>query len=363
MDQLLSSLGKRVFLMNNVHETTPVVFESRWALSYLCGPLTRTQIQSLMKDRKSQAPAAPKTAPPAGGTRPVLPPGIPQYFMPASSNDPSYHPRLFAAASIRFSDKSLDSDYLRDVSYLVPIDADANPVNWEKAYLVDTTPDDLEAAPAEAATFADLPSAGVVAKNYGKWQKDFANWLVGGEQLTLLRSPTSGEVSEPGEAEAKFRIRISQALRESRDAQVEDIRAKYASKFQTLQDRLLRVQQAEAREKEQSQGQWLGAAATIGASVFGVLFGGGRRSTTEKAVAAAGKAIGSMSRARKESGDVGRAEDTVQAVNEHIKALETEVQEQVDQIPSTAETFETIDLKAKKAGITLKLVALAWSPE
>ena len=70
-----------------------------------------------------------------------------------------------------------------------------------------------------------------------------------------------------------------------------------------------------------------------------------------------------MSRARKVSGDVGRAEDTVEAVNEHIKALEAEVQEQVDQIPSTAETFETIDLKAKKAGITLKLVALAWSPE
>ena len=363
MDQLLSSLGKRVFLMNNVHETTPVVFESRWALSYLCGPLTRTQIQLLMKDRKSQAPAAPKTAPPAVGTRPVLPPEIPQYFMPAASNDPSYHPRLFASASIRFSDKSLDSDYLRDVSYLVPIDDDANPVNWEKAYLVDTSPDDLEAAPADAGSFAGLPAAGGVAKNYGKWQKDFANWLVGVEQLTLLRSPISGEVSEPGEAEDKFRIRIGQALRESRDAQVEAIRDKYASKFHTLQDRLLRAQQAEAREKEQSQGQWLGAAATIGVSVFGVLFGGGRRSTTEKAVAAAGKAIGSMSRARKESGDVGRAEDTVEAVGEHIKALEAEVQEQVDQIPATGESFETIEFKAKKAGITLKLVALAWSPE
>lgn len=363
MDQLLSSLGKRVFLMNNVHETTPVVFESRWALSYLCGPLTRTQIQLLMKDRKSEAPAAPKAAPPAGGTRPVLPPEIPQYFMPAASNDPSYHPRLFAAASIRFSDKSLESDYLRDVSYLVPIDDDANPVNWERAYLVDTTPDDLEAAPAEAGTFADLPAAAGAAKNFTKWQKDFANWLAGAEQLSLLRSPTSGEVSEPGEPEAKFRIRIGQALRESRDAQVEAIRGKYASKFQTLQDRLLRAQQAEAREKEQSQGQWLGTAAMIGASVFGVLFGGGRRSTTEKAVAAAGKAIGTMSRARKESGDVSRAEETVEAVNEQIKALEAEVQAQVDQIPSTGETFETIDLKAKKAGITLKLVALVWSPE
>ena len=363
LDQLLSSLGKRMFLMNNVHENGPVVFESRWAMSYLCGPLTRAQINLLMKDRQPAPPAAAPGNTPAGGSRPVLPPEIPQYFMPVSAHDPSYRPRLFAAASIRFSDKSLESDYLRDVSYLVPIDDDANPVNWEKAYLVDTTPDELEAAPAEAGTFADLPAAAGVIKNYPKWQKDFTNWLTGAEQLTLLRSPASGEVSEPGEGEAKFRLRIGQALRESRDAQVEGIRTKYASKLQSLQDRLLRAQQAEAREKEQSQGQWLGTAATIGASVFGVLFGSGRRSTTEKAVAAAGKAIGSMSRARKESGDVGRAEDTVENVNEQIKALEAEVQQQVDQIPSTGETFETIELKAKKAGITLKLVALAWSPE
>ncbi len=366
MDQLLSSLGKRVFLMNNVHETTPVVFESRWALSYLCGPLTRTQIQTLMKERKAAAPpvAATKSTP-AGGARPVLPPEIPQYFMPSAASNPSYHPRLYAAASIRFSDKRLEDDYLREVSYLVPIDDDANPVNWEKAYSVDTSPDDLEASPAEAGTFADLPPAAAVIKNYARWQKDFSNWIFGAEQLTLFLSTTSGAVSEPGESEAKFRIRIGQTLRESRDAGVEAIRAKYASKCQTLQDRLLRAQQAEAREKEQSQGQWLGTAVTIGSSVFGALFGGGRRSTTEKAVAAAGKAIGSLSRARKESGDVGRAEDTVEAVNEQIKELEAEVQSQIDQIPATGqgEVLDTLDLKAKKTGITLKLVALSWSPE
>jgi len=366
MDQLLSSLGKRVFLMNNVHETSPVVFESRWALSYLCGPLTRTQIQSLMKDRKAAAPvvAATKSAP-ASGTRPVLPPEIPQYFMPVASNDPSYHPRLFGSASVRFSDKRLEDDYLREVSYLVPIDEDANPVNWENSYLVDTGPDELESAPAEAGTFGDLPSAAGVIRNYAKWQKDFTNWLFGAEQLTLYLSTTSGAVSEPGEAEAKFRIRIGQTLRESRDAEVEAIRGKYAAKCQSLNDRLLRAQQAQAREKEQSQGQWLGTAVTIGSSVFGALFGGGRRSTTEKAVAAAGKAIGSISRARKESGDVDRAEDTVESVNERIKELEAEVQSQIDQIPATgqAEVLETIDLKAKKTGITLKLVALVWSPE
>jgi hypothetical protein len=300
-----------------------------------------------------------KAAAPAGGTRPVLPPGIPQYFMPAAAPDPGYHPRLFAAASIRFSDKSLNDDYLRDVTYLVPIEDSAVPVNWESAYLVDTSPDELESDPAEAATFADLPAAGANAKSYPKWQKDFTNWLTGCECLTLLRSPSSGEVSEPGEPEAKFRIRISQTMREARDTQVEAIRSKYASKLQTLHDRLMRAQQAEAREKEQSQGQWLGTAVTIGSGILGAVFGSGRRS----AVSAAGKALGSISRARKESGDVGRAEETVGAVAEQIKALEAEVQEQIDAIPATDESFEQLALKAKKAGITIKLVALAWSPE
>ena len=32
--------------MNNVHEDAPEVFETRWTLSYLRGPLTRTQIKN-----------------------------------------------------------------------------------------------------------------------------------------------------------------------------------------------------------------------------------------------------------------------------------------------------------------------------
>ena len=53
MEQLLAGLGNRVFLMNNVHEDAPVVFETRWALSYLRGPLTRAQIKTLMDPRRS----------------------------------------------------------------------------------------------------------------------------------------------------------------------------------------------------------------------------------------------------------------------------------------------------------------------
>src|SRR6185369_8781383 len=93
MDQLLSGLGNRVFLMNNVHEDHPVVFQSRWALSYLRGPLTRQQIGQLMADRKSAsagARRAEKQKPAQSGAteRPVLPPEITERFVSRRANLP-----------------------------------------------------------------------------------------------------------------------------------------------------------------------------------------------------------------------------------------------------------------------------------
>src|SRR5262249_12242639 len=93
MDKVLAGLGSRVFLLHNVHEDRPEVFESRWAMSYLRGPLTREEIRRLMAPRKAAAavpagaPApvtsptagqsAPAAAPAAAGAPPVLPPGGP----------------------------------------------------------------------------------------------------------------------------------------------------------------------------------------------------------------------------------------------------------------------------------------------
>ena len=101
MDEILSGLGNRVFVMNNVHDDQPVVFQTRWALSYLRGPLTREQIQALMAPRKqasaprgacrstdtalspaSPSPSAQARASSAGSARPVMPPDVPEFFVP-----------------------------------------------------------------------------------------------------------------------------------------------------------------------------------------------------------------------------------------------------------------------------------------
>ena len=139
-DQILSSLGNRVFLMNNVHEDQPVVFQTRWALSYLRGPLTREQIQMLMAPRK-QAQAIPSsTTPPvatasssattasssttstlvpasklpplasSAGSRPVVPPDVPEFFIPRQGPLNAgavilYRPALLGVARLHYADK------------------------------------------------------------------------------------------------------------------------------------------------------------------------------------------------------------------------------------------------------------------
>ena len=116
LGQILAGLGNRVFLMNNVHEDQPVLFESRWAMSYLRGPLTRDQIRKLMEPlqpalaaaaatRVGPTPAAAKPAglEPAGPTpvgrgaeapagasgRPIISPAVAQFFLPLRGSLPA----------------------------------------------------------------------------------------------------------------------------------------------------------------------------------------------------------------------------------------------------------------------------------
>ncbi len=58
-DLLINKLSSRVFILHNIHQGPPVIFQTRWAMSYLRGPLTKPQINELMKGR--QIKAAPAT--------------------------------------------------------------------------------------------------------------------------------------------------------------------------------------------------------------------------------------------------------------------------------------------------------------
>jgi len=386
MEQTLAGLGNRIFLLNNVHEDEPVVMETRWAMSYLRGPLTRTQIKSLMDPVKTQAGgAATSTAATATQTvlapaataaissakhqsdHPVLPPEVSQYFIPVRTAGPAgatlvYHPTVLSAAQVRFSDKRVDTT--RDLTVSAQISDGVVAVDWENATPVDLAVEDLGKSPEEGARFSELPASAGKAKNYGKWEKDFAAWLYRSQKLELLRSPSLDQTSNPDEPERDFRVRLQQAARERRDEAAERLRQKYAPKIAALEERKRRAEQAVEREAEQARGSKMQTAISFGATLLSSFLG--RKTISLTSLGRATTAVRGVGRSMKESQDVGRAEETVAAINEQLAELDAQFKADTDAIEKSGdpqtEVLETTVVKPTKANITIKLLTLAWAP-
>ena len=386
----IGGLAKRQFLLHNVHDDRPEIFESRWAMSYLRGPLTRAQIKTLMADRKAVGGAAgasgaagaagapagdvrgggasapqvptPPISTPAVSAQWVLPPGIPQYFAPAPAGS-TYEPMILGSADVRFADTKKGIDEMRQVSLVTPLTSEAIPVSWERARPADFDPSHLETELPQGA-FRELPGAASKAKNYADWTKGFVSWLSSNETLDIYKSPSLGLVSNAGEREGDFRVRLQQAARERRDAEVTRLRQKYAPKVAQFQERLRRAQQSVEKEQQQSSEQKTQAAISIGASVLGALFG--RKTLSASNVGRATTAARGMGRIARESQDIARAQQNVAAIQEQLSELEASVQAEIAGLDATyhpqTEPLDTVSLKPKRAGTQIKLVALVWVP-
>jgi len=375
MDKIIAGLGNRVFLVNNVHEDRPEVFETRWALSYLAGPLTRNQIKRLMDPVKQ--PSAPLAPIPAVQEekkevgkfqvrQPALPPEIPQYFVPVRGRQPSggsliYLPAVFGEGSVRFSDVKKGFESMRNVLILTPVENAAIPVNWDQGEEVGLAGKDLESAPLGNAEFGELPAVATKGKNYEEWRKDFAAWLYRAQSLEAFHSPGLRVFSQPNESEGEFRIRLQQASREQRDQLVEGLRKKYAPKIAALQERIRRAEQAVSRESEQVKQQGVQTVISIGATILGAFLG--RKTVSTSTLGRATTAARGAGRVLKEREDVGRAQENVEALQQQLADLEAEFKAEAESAALTgAESIQTFTIKPTKQNISVKLVVLAWAP-
>jgi len=362
MEKILAGLGNRTFLLNNVRESGPQLFQTRWTLCYLRGPMTRDQIRVLMaaKQPSQTAPAPEKSA------APVLPPDIPQYFVPATATGTChYKPALVGAAKLRYLDDKQKLDETRDVVMLVPIGNGAAAVDWSQAKALDIALDELEKEAADDAQFENLPEAAAQSKNYPIWNKAFVTWLFQAQKLDLFASSALGERSKPGEAERDFRIRLQQIAREQRDGMAEQLRQKYAPKIAALEERKRRAGLAAEQQKAQRTQSMVQTAVSVGAGLLSAFMGRKALSVTNmnKAATAARQA----GRSWKESQDVDQATDNVEQLTQQGSELEkefaAELANQQSKMDPATEQFETVSVRLKKANIEVKLVALAWTPQ
>jgi Helicase HerA, central domain len=362
MEAILAGLGNRIFLMNNVHDDAPIVFETRWVMSYLRGPLTRDQIKTLMTGRKEATPIAPKSHGEilTGAKRPATPPGIREVFFPSQGAGPViYQPRLIGAATIRFADAKLGIDQTRDALLQAPFPDGISGAQWTE--LCDADPTELEKEPAEQAQFSDLPNVALQPKNYPNWQKDFLQGVLATQRLRIFRCPSLKVVAKPGESEAEFKASIALAARESRDAAVEKLRKKYAPKLAALQARLGRAEAAVAKQKDQASHARLQTAISVGSTLLGAILG--RKTLSSATLSKAATAARGVGRTIQEGSEATTAEENAEAIRKQIAELETEVEAESAALAATEPEIEVVEVKPARSGVSVRLIALGWIPQ
>lgn len=397
-EEILSNLGNRVFLAHNVHQEASQVFQTRWALSYLRGPLTRGEIKQLMQDsakrgtgtvsadqtiralnttvstasppkaagepsRNATTSGAALSTDSASNAPPVTPPEINQYFLrrPAGPGE-IYTPHLVAIARVQYTDARSKVDVAEDVCAIVPFaESGALPVDWQEAARSKVSPKQLSDKPVGAGQYAAPPAAALQAKSYAKWTKEFSSWIVENCRITAYRHVDSKMISESGEDEIAFKVRVRQRQRELRDKSADDLHRRYATKFATARDRVMRAQQAVERETMQAQQSQWQSAVDVGAGILGAFMGSRRGASTSvrRAAGSAGKVV-------KQQQDVAHARDSLTSAQQQLSNLETQFADEMTELEAqhgSDAPIETIEIKPKKTGITVQLLGLLWSAE
>jgi len=384
MDRILSALGHRVFLMHNVHEDQPVLFQTRWVLSYLRGPLTRQQIQTLMAPRKQpvaieeEPVSLPMPGPlPAEASgierdmaeRPILPSQIKEFYLPPKGalregETLIYRPSLLGTTRLHFVNTRAKIDHWQTVSLLMSLSGIDMTIPWEEAVVYHQTSPELEKAGLGQANYSSLPPAALHAASYGAWRKSLSDYLYQNRTLKLWEYTALNQISFLDESEGDFRGRLAHLMHEKRDLEVEKLRKRYAPKLASLEETLRKAEVRLEREKSQYGHQKVQTAISMGATVLGALFG--RKVGSVGTVGRATTSMRGMGRAAREKADIERARRDAEVVRENLMAVETEFREKLEQLKEEFQP-EMFDLKElhirpRKGDISTIPLVLVWTP-
>lgn len=348
IDKLISGLGKRIFLMRDANEDQPVLFETRWAMSYMRGPLSMAEIKSLITKNQPGASQAPVVSPfdvaGIGGM-----PSPFDSFAPADSAQTSAVSVESAAedvvASVRlhFVNAKTTTDVWDTRYYRAAVGADGYP-DWAGG-------EELDAMPSSAVAL----SAMVSDKKIVTWQKLLMSYLYQDCLLQFWRDPETKLTSNRGESEGDFRVRTGQVRREKRDIAVEKIRDVYAQKLQRASDALRRAEDKVEREKALSTQKKTGAAISWVTTIIGGILGGGRSIGT---VGRAGTAVRNTTMISKKQQDVAQAEESAEVLRQRYDALQKECEEAVQaaqfEINPQAIELDEIIVRPRKTDIIIE---------
>jgi hypothetical protein len=398
---LISSLDKRQFVLRAAGASAPSLFTTRWAMSYLRGPLTREQISTLMADRRAAlapggaaaaspaptpppapaeaapmpAPAAPAPTGASADAGPVAPPvaeGVPvRWLDPAAPwaaqagfgpAGAPLAPALVARVSLLFDDDALDLRESEEYEAVVyPL---ADTVDPAAAVAVDHDDRDLRPEPPAGASYA-ATAAPLSRKGwFTAAEKALVDHLYRTRTTQVRRNKALKLVGRPGESEADFTARCAAAADDAADAAQVALQKKYEARIDkarvALDTASDRVDQARAaQDTRRTSDLAAGAGALLGAVL------GGKRRARSMA-----RDVGRVLTGRGRSGEAAqrvetarnRVDERQQALADLEADLATELTAIDDEWAAKAAEVETVDVPLEKGDIRVTSLVLAWVP-
>ncbi|MEQ8770291.1 MAG: hypothetical protein RIB60_07260 [Phycisphaerales bacterium] len=393
MERTLAALDSRVFLMHNVHEDGPVVFHTRWAMSYLRGPLTREQIRTLCaRDDEESEPVravpvpedsvedpgrgrpgsrAPEDAgvpepAEAPAEAPVVSPGVDVGFLPVAEPPRQgerlvYRPAVIGRVPMHYVRVSAKVDLWQD-DLMLGVLADDDP--WDEPIALEGTEIDLDENPEPGAAFEDPPADARSSRSGATWRTALIAHRYRHGALPVWHCKALKTYSTLGCTQGDFRARLREVAHERRDEELDALKDRYAPKLAALRERIRNAEQKVELERDQLKTSELTTAASIGATILGALLG--RKKVSATNVRRAGTAIGRASRAGQAKSDVRRAEEDLEALERKLADLEAEFESELDQVrdsldPDALEVTK-IMVRPRKTDMAGAEVAFAWAP-
>lgn len=399
-DHLISAIGKRVFLMRNVHVKQPVLFNTRWAMNYLAGPLTRAQIPALNElagaTPASVAPAvmapvpaaaqdavpqavAPTAAPetlPGTTSRPAVPGRTNEYFLPNNltlsqaervegeslpvDSRPLgllYRPVLLAQAGVRFLNRKYNVDYTAKRTALVVEPDRRGNVRWDEHAMGPVDAHGLDSRPAPNARFESLDAPLTDEKVLRSLESDFQDWVYRETQITVRANEELDVYAGPDISDDEFAKMCQRAAAEKAEVEADKLEAQFERKLDSLETKLTKEERELESDRAEYNQRKMQEAATHAETLFG-LFSRRRRSvsssmTKRRMTAQAGE-------------DVKESEEEIERLKKEIDQLEEEMKEALDALEEkwndiAAQTAE-ISLTPYKKDVLVELFGVAWVP-
>ena len=400
LDSALSRLRSRLFLLHDVHAGAPTVFETRWTMSYLRGPLTRQEVRRLAGE------AAPAAGPDAGagegasaategagqpaaasaatsgaaagadaaaaasgvgaaaatvsgpGAQP--PATVLQLWEPGGAGE--YRPSLLGKGRARYRDARKGIEHAEEVLVAAPLPDHGEQIDWTAAQSLGRGPGELLRSAPAGATAASLPEAAGRAGAWRAWESTFKQHLKRDRVLTLWRSPSLDELSRPGEGERELRIRLAEQARGMRASQVDAVRARWAKRVGQAQTKLVKAQQAVAIQEGQLREQKTQTAISMGATVLSAVFG--RKTFSLGTLGRGTTAARGAARAAREAQDVSQAREKLTAAQAELAEIERQMSAELTPTAGAVgpeqEALEEVRFAPRE--VEVDAVSLLWRP-